>query len=427
MKRFLGIILGSFLIFAGLPNVLAEEATKQLEFIPLSNTTTLESNSHATMLAGDEEDKYQFTLESNKKVEFLLDSKDKVVSFTLKNENGVSLLTMHNDVTNDVLTDEIGLPSGTYTIGVYRRYSHEGNIPYELKIKAIENNYYEIEPNGAIEKANPILLNTTYTANNNMLFTGWDTTYEEDYYKFEIPLRGKYGFKFSGPGASHVYILDQSRKKSIQTDNDVAILDPGIYYLRIYSSNTHYDNMPYSFEINNIKYKDVGLDNWAVKEIAYLSDFGYIYGFSDGTFKPTKNVTKSEAAAMVVRALGIDINNRPAPSFRDVSKKHWSYKPIAALVDEGIYPNGTSFNPSKPLTREEMAMILVNAYDLKGTYSKTYKDVSNKRWSYKYISTLAANNITIGYNDETFRPLNPLTRAQFSVFLSRILDERYKQ
>ena len=43
-----------------------------------------------------------------------------------------------------------------------------------------------------------------------------------------------------------------------------------------------------------------------------------------------------------------------------------------------------------------------------------------------YIKALATNNISNGYTDNTFKPNNSITRAEFSLLLARVLDDRFK-
>jgi len=51
----------------------------------------------------------------------------------------------------------------------------------------------------------------------------------------------------------------------------------------------------------------------------------------------------------------------------------------------------------------------------------TFPDVSPSFWAFQYIEALAASGITTGFPDGTFRPLEPVTRAQMATFLARAL------
>ncbi|MFC6037831.1 S-layer homology domain-containing protein [Paenisporosarcina macmurdoensis] len=164
------------------------------------------------------------------------------------------------------------------------------------------------------------------------------------------------------------------------------------------------------------------------KEIDYLTEQKVISGFKDGTFRPSVKLTRAQAVVMIMRAIGMPETPVENPGFLDVSTTTFGYKEIAYAVSLGII-NGKSpeqFDPAGNITRAEMATILVNAFEMGGLFPPGFKDVSTKSWAYPYISSLAANNITVGYDDQTFRPKNPIDRAQFSAFLARILNPEFQ-
>jgi lactocepin len=74
-----------------------------------------------------------------------------------------------------------------------------------------------------------------------------------------------------------------------------------------------------------------------------------------------------------------------------------------------------------------MAKILVEAFNLEGTTTNTFKDVNAyHEWVYEYIQTLAANNIIEGYPDGTFRSKDKVTRVEFTVLVARALDRSFR-
>jgi hypothetical protein len=178
------------------------------------------------------------------------------------------------------------------------------------------------------------------------------------------------------------------------------------------------------------KFKDVTLYE---EEINYLTDLNIITGYPDGTFKPTAPIKRLQAVQMILRAKKINAEGAPNPNFTDVKPGDYGYEEIAKAVELGFISGKTDpktgkkyFDPWGTLTREQMAKILVLAYGLKGTYHTDFKDVPKGSWSYGYISTLAANNITTGYQDGTFKPTQTLSRQHFAVFMARVLDDRFK-
>ena len=53
--------------------------------------------------------------------------------------------------------------------------------------------------------------------------------------------------------------------------------------------------------------------------------------------------------------------------------------------------------------------------------SQTFPDVAPGYWAFQEIEALAASGITSGFPDGTFRPTEPVTRAQMATFLARAL------
>ena len=166
------------------------------------------------------------------------------------------------------------------------------------------------------------------------------------------------------------------------------------------------------------------------KEIDYLTEQKVISGYTDGTFRPTVKLTRAQAVVMIMRSKGMPSTTVPVddPKFSDVSPTTFGYKEISYAVSLNII-NGKGpgrFDPTGNITRAEMAKVLVNAFDLEGVFPTGFKDVMTTSWSYPFISSLAANNITLGYDDQTFRPANPIDRAQFSAFLARIMNHDFQ-
>ncbi|WP_084244400.1 S-layer homology domain-containing protein [Planomicrobium okeanokoites] len=173
-------------------------------------------------------------------------------------------------------------------------------------------------------------------------------------------------------------------------------------------------------------YPDVDFNHWAYKEIEYILERNIISGYPSGDFKPENKTSRAEAAKMLVLALKLEIIN-VSPKYKDVSSQHWAKDYIATATKAGLfggYPDG-SFRPNNILTRAEMSKILVIAYKFEGESSVNFSDVSNS-WAKSYISKLVINDIATGFPDNTFKPNTPTTRAQFSTFLARSMDNKFR-
>ncbi|WP_245755934.1 S8 family serine peptidase [Halobacillus alkaliphilus] len=174
-------------------------------------------------------------------------------------------------------------------------------------------------------------------------------------------------------------------------------------------------------------FNDIPEDYWAEEVIQKLNEGGVILGYPNGDFGTNDDISRVNAAKMIVRILDLDTDNVKDPEFNDVKKGDYGYADIAAIAESGIMvgsPDG-NFNPKASLKRSEMAKILVDAYDLKGSTDDGFSDVPLDHWAYDYINTLAANKISIGYPDGTFKLDRDTTRAEFAMFLAKAEDDRF--
>ena len=168
-------------------------------------------------------------------------------------------------------------------------------------------------------------------------------------------------------------------------------------------------------------FKDIDQYSDHYNDILKLYSQGVIDGFLDNTFRPDVSVTRGQAAKMLATALKLDTKNVQDPYYKDVPKSSEFYRSVAALQNAGImsgYSNST-FMPNEPITRGELAKIIVLAFHLEvsPTYNHIFKDVDSKSSNAIYIQTLIDLNITEGTTPVTFSPFEPVTRGQFASFV----------
>ncbi|MFJ7734634.1 S-layer homology domain-containing protein [Lysinibacillus sp. NPDC097231] len=162
-------------------------------------------------------------------------------------------------------------------------------------------------------------------------------------------------------------------------------------------------------------------------EILNLYSQGVINGFADNTFRPNENVTRGQAAKMLVKVLKLDTKNVQDPYYKDVPKSNEFYKYVAALQNAGIMSgnaNGT-FMPNEVITRGELAKILVLGFNLEvsANYNNIFKDVNSQSSNAMYIQTLVDLGITEG-TTPTFSPFNAVTREQFAYFIVQSQEKK---
>ncbi len=167
--------------------------------------------------------------------------------------------------------------------------------------------------------------------------------------------------------------------------------------------------------------------NSAAEAILYLYEKGIISGYPDGTFKPNEPITRAQASAMLIKALNIELIKNPTISFKDVTKKSSYYQILATVNEKGILRGENGYmRPGETTTRAQMAAILRRSFNMTLDNQPTFVDVSPVHWAYGDVNSVAKNRVASGYPDGTFKPSDPVTRAHFSAFLARAMDDSMK-
>ncbi|MFE3576917.1 S-layer homology domain-containing protein [Lysinibacillus sp. NPDC059133] len=169
------------------------------------------------------------------------------------------------------------------------------------------------------------------------------------------------------------------------------------------------------------------VSDWAKEDVQALVDAGIISGDEKGNFNPTKSITRAETAKIFKEAFELEAEGDV--DFKDVKKDIWYYDAVAAVVENGIFDglSATEFAPDKNLTRSEAAKILVEAFGLEGEADlKDFADASTvKPWAKSYLEVAVANGIIKGSEVNGKTNLNPnasITRQEFAVVFSRALE-----
>ena len=173
--------------------------------------------------------------------------------------------------------------------------------------------------------------------------------------------------------------------------------------------------------------KDVQ-DHWAKSFVTKAIDNKIVSGYSDGTFRPDKAVSRAEFSHMLNAALG---NNATASiTFKDVKSSDWYYADVRKAVSAGYvagYDDGT-FKPTASITRQEAAVMLtrvIPTYNTSTSLTK-FKDASSvASWATDFVKRAVGAGYISGTGTGTnikLDPLGKLTRAQAVVIVCKILE-----
>lgn len=164
--------------------------------------------------------------------------------------------------------------------------------------------------------------------------------------------------------------------------------------------------------------------HWANKQIQSFVNSGYVNGYGDGTFRPDNSITRVEFIKIVNKFFGF--TNKQKVNFKDVSQIDWFYNDVCIAKEAGYingYGDGT-FKPNQPITREEVAKILVSIKNNEDfTYDKVqgFRDNINiSEWAKPYVEGAIEAGYIKGNTNGELNPTNNITRAESVVMISRV-------
>lgn len=162
--------------------------------------------------------------------------------------------------------------------------------------------------------------------------------------------------------------------------------------------------------------------HWAEKQIADWLSKGLAGGYQDGSFQPDNQITRAEFMTLANRAFSF---SSTAPiNFIDVNSTDWHAAEVAKAMAAG-YISGYEDNTIRPdneITREEAAAMLVRICKLSTDHFEVlndFIDADSIQWSKAAVASVVAMGYMNGYPDQTFQPAKPITRAEAISTLDR--------
>ena len=182
--------------------------------------------------------------------------------------------------------------------------------------------------------------------------------------------------------------------------------------------------------MNGKPYSPVTFVNRRAAELNRRDHTAFLVGYAEGTFGPERNMTRAEVTTMFARLLTeqIEADKTYSSTFNDVAKDCWAANYIGYMQQFGIvtgYEDG-SFRPNAPVTRAEFAAI-ASRFEKLTQGSKSFTDVPDTHWAVKYINFAATRGWVTGYADGTFKPEHSITRAEVAAVTCRLLERSADQ
>ena len=154
--------------------------------------------------------------------------------------------------------------------------------------------------------------------------------------------------------------------------------------------------------------------------------YAYIIGYGNNDVRPQNNITRAEVATIFFRLLTDETreaNMTKSNGYNDVKDGDWFCCAVSTLSKMGIikgYEDG-SFKPNDPISRAEFAAIAAR-FDPDGDKTPaTFADVTS-HWAKDEISIAANHGWIKGYEDGSFKPDQKITRAETMTLVNRVLN-----
>jgi hypothetical protein len=163
-------------------------------------------------------------------------------------------------------------------------------------------------------------------------------------------------------------------------------------------------------------------------ELERIDHFAYILGYPEGDIRPLNQITREEVAMIFYRLLTDDSRNQLLSDnnpFTDIESTRWSNRAISTLYAGGIisgYPDGT-FRPLEPITRAELSNIAAKFDRLNLEGASKFADIFG-HWAEDYIKSSENNGWINGYPDMTFKPEQAITRAEAMTLINNVLRRK---
>ena len=173
-------------------------------------------------------------------------------------------------------------------------------------------------------------------------------------------------------------------------------------------------------------YSDLPASGWAREAILAAGEYGLMGGMGDGTFGVGRSMTRAEFVTVLVRMFRWS-DAGGADAFTDIEGS-WARSAINTAAANGVVDAGGTFSPDTPITRREMAVMLVRALGYQtmaaaeaSELSLPFTDVSEDRG---YIAIAYDIGMINGMTDTTFAPESTALREHAAAMLVRVYQRQ---
>ena len=184
---------------------------------------------------------------------------------------------------------------------------------------------------------------------------------------------------------------------------------------------------------NGLRFNDV-VQHWASGAITFVAARGIMNGISNGIFSPNTPMTRAMFAQALANLEGVDLAVYGNSHFNDVAVGKW-YAPAvewAASVDIIHGLGDGTFAPEAPITREQMAVLMLNYIKYRGfaihsgQITPFYDEANIASWARDAVNMLQSAGILNGRPDNHYDPQGFATRAEVAQAFANLINAYFR-
>ncbi len=178
-------------------------------------------------------------------------------------------------------------------------------------------------------------------------------------------------------------------------------------------------------------FTDVPSDSWALNAVTQAKTLGLMSGTDDTHFGYGRPMTRAEFVTILCSMLKWTVSEPESPSFSDVAPGEWYYPYVETALAHNVMDKAGSFAPTANITREQAAVMFVRALGLDSAAALEkntvlpFTDVPSDSSSRGYIAVAKNIGMMSGTSAATFNPTGTAKREEVASMITEVYSDYY--
>jgi len=179
-------------------------------------------------------------------------------------------------------------------------------------------------------------------------------------------------------------------------------------------------------------FHDISPGAWYAPYVRVVFDRNLFSGTSTNTFSPQNGMTRAMFVQVLANLEGVNLTpfSQRHGTFSDTPSGRWYFGAVQWAADQGLVSGvgGGNFAPNRPISRQEMAVMLYNFTRSRGIplpqgIPAPFTDQGSiASWATDAVHVMQSAGIINGHLDGRFAPQGTATRAEVATIFARFLD-----